>query len=44
MMPRIRPGGARFVAAGDAHRFIGFSEDFAVWVMDYEPEGSACPT
>ena len=37
------PGDALFVAAGEEHRFIEFSEDFAVWVMFYGPEGGECP-
>ena len=37
------PGDALFVAAGEEHRFIDFSEDFAVWVMFYGPEGGECP-
>ncbi len=28
-----------FVAAGRAHRFENFSDDFAVWVIFYGPEG-----
>ncbi len=28
-----------FTAAGDAHRFEKFSEDFAVWAFFYGPEG-----
>ncbi len=37
------PGDALFVAAGEQHRFIEFSEDFAVWVMFYGQEGGECP-
>lgn len=33
------PGDALFVAAGEVHRFIDFSEDFAAWVVFYGPEG-----
>lgn len=33
------PGDVLFVAAGEQHRFIEFSEDFAVWVIFYGPEG-----
>lgn len=33
------PGDALFVAANETHRFEDFSEDFAVWVMFYGPEG-----
>lgn len=32
-------GDALFIAAGKAHRFENFSDDFAVWVMFYGPEG-----
>jgi mannose-6-phosphate isomerase-like protein (cupin superfamily) len=32
-------GDALFIAAGKAHRFEKFSDDFAVWVMFYGPEG-----
>jgi len=33
------PGDALFVAAGVVHRFENFSEDLAVWVMFYGPQG-----
>ena len=33
------PGDFIFVAAGVEHRFEDFSDDFAVWVMFYGPEG-----
>jgi len=33
------PGDAMFVPAGVPHRFVDFTEDFAVWVMFYGPEG-----
>jgi mannose-6-phosphate isomerase-like protein (cupin superfamily) len=33
------PGDALFVGAGVEHRFVGFSEDFAVWVVFYGPAG-----
>ena len=32
-------GDALFVAAGEVHRFVDFSDDFATWVMFYGPEG-----
>jgi mannose-6-phosphate isomerase-like protein (cupin superfamily) len=32
-------GDAFFVAAGVAHRFEGFSDDFVTWVVFYGPEG-----
>lgn len=31
----FEPGDALFAAAGEAHRFEDFSEDFAVWVVFY---------
>jgi mannose-6-phosphate isomerase-like protein (cupin superfamily) len=33
------PGDALFVPAGVVHRFEDFSDDLAVWVMFYGPEG-----
>lgn len=33
------PGDFLFAAAGVAHRFEDFSDDFAVWVLFYGPEG-----
>ena len=33
------PGDFLFVAAGVAHRFENFSDDLAVWVLFYGPEG-----
>jgi len=33
------PNDVLFAAAGVAHRFENFSDDFAVWVMFYRPEG-----
>ena len=35
----VQPGSFIFVAAGQMHRFENFSEDFAVWVFFYGPEG-----
>ncbi len=32
-------GTVAFVAAGETHRFEDLSDDFAVWVMFYGPEG-----
>ena len=32
-------GDAFFVAAGVAHRFESFSDDFVTWVVFYGPEG-----
>ncbi len=37
------PGDVLFVPAGKTHRFIEFSDDFAVWVMFYGPEGGETP-
>jgi mannose-6-phosphate isomerase-like protein (cupin superfamily) len=36
---RIGPGDFLFAPAGAAHRFEDFTDDFAVWVMFYGPEG-----
>ncbi len=33
------PGDTFFVSAGARHRFEDFSEDLAVWVVFYGPEG-----
>lgn len=33
------PGDVLFVPAGAPHRFEGFSDDFATWVLFYGPEG-----
>jgi mannose-6-phosphate isomerase-like protein (cupin superfamily) len=33
------PGDCMFVAAGVEHRFEDFTDDLAVWVMFYGPEG-----
>lgn len=35
----VEPGSFVFVAAGQVHRFENFSDDFAVWVAFYGPEG-----
>src|SRR4051812_24245910 len=35
----VAPGSFIFVAAGEQHRFEEFSDDFAVWVFFYGPEG-----
>ncbi len=35
----FEPGEALFVPAGDSHRFEGFSDDFAAWVIFYGPKG-----
>lgn len=40
---RVESGSFIFVPAGGVHRFEEFSEDFAVWVFFYGPEGGeAC--
>lgn len=36
---RFGPGDFLFVPAGVPHRFEEFSDDFAVWVLFYGPEG-----
>lgn len=36
---RFRPGEVLFVAAGQEHRFEGFTQDFSTWVFFYGPEG-----
>jgi len=33
------PGDALFAGAGVEHRFVDFSDDFAVWVVFYGPSG-----
>jgi len=35
----VGPGDVLFVAAGEQHRFVDFSDDFATWVFFYGPEG-----
>jgi mannose-6-phosphate isomerase-like protein (cupin superfamily) len=35
----FQPGDVLFVAAGVDHRFENFSDDLAVWVFFYGPEG-----
>ena len=36
---QVSAGDLLFAAAGELHRFEGFSTDFAVWVFFYGPEG-----
>jgi mannose-6-phosphate isomerase-like protein (cupin superfamily) len=36
---KFSPNDVLFAAAGVEHRFENFSDDFAVWVMFYGPEG-----
>ncbi len=38
------PGDLLFVPAGVVHRFENFSDDLAVWVMFYGPEGGESET
>ena len=35
----VAPGDVLFVAAGQEHKFVEFSDDFATWVFFYGPEG-----
>ena len=37
------PGDVLFVPAGVEHRFEDFTDDFAVWVIFYGPEGGEAP-
>lgn len=37
------PGDVLFVPAGVEHRFVDFSDDLAVWVIFYGPEGGELP-
>ena len=37
------PGDLMFIAAGTEHHFEDFSEDLAVWVVFYGPEGGEIP-
>jgi mannose-6-phosphate isomerase-like protein (cupin superfamily) len=37
------PGDLLFVAAGAEHRFEDFTEDLAVWVVFYGPQGGEVP-
>jgi mannose-6-phosphate isomerase-like protein (cupin superfamily) len=39
----VSPGSFLFVAAGQPHQFEDFSEDFAVWVFFYGPDGGEVP-
>jgi len=36
---RFGPGDFLFVPAGVEHRFVNFTDDLAVWVIFYGPEG-----
>ena len=38
-METFLPGDVLFVPAGVEHRFVNFSDDLAVWVIFYGPEG-----
>ena len=35
----VEAGEVLFVPAGDDHRFVDFTDDFATWVFFYGPEG-----
>jgi mannose-6-phosphate isomerase-like protein (cupin superfamily) len=35
---RFEPGDMLFAAAGEEHRFVEFSDDFATWVLFYGPQ------
>lgn len=35
----VEVGEVLFVPAGDDHRFVDFTDDFATWVVFYGPEG-----
>ena len=35
----VEAGALLFVAAGREHRFVDFTEDFAVWALFYGPKG-----
>src|SRR5437764_8057313 len=39
----FEPGDLLFVAAGTEHRFEDFTEDLAVWVIFYGPNGGEVP-
>src|SRR5215470_1443388 len=41
---RFQTGDVIFAPAGVQHRFEDFTDDFAVWVMFYGPEGGALKT
>ncbi|HEY4899320.1 MAG TPA: cupin domain-containing protein [Terriglobales bacterium] len=36
-------GDVLFVAPGEVHRFVDFSQDFVAWVFFYGPEGGEAP-
>lgn len=40
---RFGPGDVLFVPANEAHRFEEFTDDLAVWVFFYGPEGGEQP-
>ena len=40
---RFEAGDLLYVAAGTEHRFEGYSEDLAVWVIFYGPPGGEIP-
>jgi len=40
---RFGPGDFLFVPAGVVHRFVDFTDDLAVWVVFYGPQGGEHP-
>jgi len=40
---KFRPGDLMFIAAGTEHHFEDFSNDLAVWVVFYGPDGGEIP-
>ena len=40
----FKAGDVMFIAAGTEHHFEDFSEDLAVWVMFYGPDGGELPS
>jgi len=38
------PGDVMFIAAGTEHHFEAFTDDLAVWVVFYGPDGGELPT
>jgi mannose-6-phosphate isomerase-like protein (cupin superfamily) len=39
----FQPGDLLFAPAGSPHRFENFTDDFAVWVLFYGPDGGETP-
>jgi mannose-6-phosphate isomerase-like protein (cupin superfamily) len=40
---RFEPGDLMFIAAGTEHHFEDFTEDLAVWVVFFGPDGGEAP-